>query len=322
VNTDVFNSAVVSPAHADVIAGQTQGFTVSCYDQYANTVTCPILNWSSTIGSVESSGTSATFTAPLVKGDGSVCVSQPTIVGPLEVSTLSWCATVTVPNQAPTLDANDQKVNEASALTFSIVTSDPDNDIVTVSVVGLPSGADFNSITNQFKWTPSYTQSGVYVLTFTASDGTVLVDKNVTITVANVEQKTGGGGGGGGGGVAGGLPCESFTYTNWSDCVNGVQSRTVVSKYPIVCINGAEPVLTQTCTIETPTPTTNTGTPAPTTTGNPVVDNSVSEPTQPTGPTGLFGLGLLGDIGIPLVLLALLALLLFWLAKRRKKGKE
>lgn len=41
--------------------------------------------------------------------------------------------------------------------------------------------------------------------------------------------------------------CTTFTYSPWSNCNNGTQTRTVVSASPSGCING-NPVLSQTCT--------------------------------------------------------------------------
>jgi hypothetical protein len=40
--------------------------------------------------------------------------------------------------------------------------------------------------------------------------------------------------------------CTTFTYSSWSACNNGTQTRTVVSASPTGCING-NPILSQTC---------------------------------------------------------------------------
>ena len=42
------------------------------------------------------------------------------------------------------------------------------------------------------------------------------------------------------------ITCTSWTYSNWSSCVNGTQTRTIVSSSPSGCVGGS-PVLTQTC---------------------------------------------------------------------------
>lgn len=43
------------------------------------------------------------------------------------------------------------------------------------------------------------------------------------------------------------VTCTSFTYSNWSDCVGGQQTRTKISALPSGCSNGT-PILTQACT--------------------------------------------------------------------------
>jgi hypothetical protein len=53
--------------------------------------------------------------------------------------------------------------------------------------------------------------------------------------------------------------CSSFTYSAWSACTNGQQSRTVLSSSPAGCTGGS-PVLTQACSL----PVTVSITPSPT----------------------------------------------------------
>lgn len=55
-----------------------------------------------------------------------------------------------------------------------------------------------------------------------------------------------------GGGVEPPSPC-AYTYSAWGECINGVQTRTVLSATPAGCIG--EPVLTQTCTVIPPAKT-------------------------------------------------------------------
>ncbi len=62
----------------------------------------------------------------------------------------------------------DQTVDEGQQLTFTVRATDPDNDRITYSATKLPTGATFADST--FFWTPSYTQSGTYFVTFTADD--------------------------------------------------------------------------------------------------------------------------------------------------------
>jgi len=52
--------------------------------------------------------------------------------------------------------------------------------------------------------------------------------------------------------------CSSFTYSAWGTCVNGTQTRTVLSSSPSGCTGGA-PVTSQACTTTPPPPATCTG---------------------------------------------------------------
>ena len=95
-------------------------------------------------------------------------------------------------NGAPVFAAGgeSQSVDENRTLTFGVSATDPDGDALTYSASGLPAGASFDPATQQFSWTPSYTQAGTYTVTFTASDGTKSYSlsgtKQVTITVRDV----------------------------------------------------------------------------------------------------------------------------------------
>ena len=53
----------------------------------------------------------------------------------------------------------------------------------------------------------------------------------------------------GGSGTSTPSPC-SYTYSDWGPCVNGVQTRSVLSSSPAGCTG--TPVLTQTCTVNPP----------------------------------------------------------------------
>ncbi|UCD49845.1 MAG: right-handed parallel beta-helix repeat-containing protein [Phycisphaerales bacterium] len=90
-------------------------------------------------------------------------------------------------NNQPTLAAiGDKAVNENVLLSFSVSASDPDGDPITYSTGSLPGGASFSD--QSFAWTPTYDQSSVYQVTFTASDGNSQATETITITVANVNR--------------------------------------------------------------------------------------------------------------------------------------
>ncbi len=101
--------------------------------------------------------------------------------------------TIGVSDQPPVLAAIGPKsVNENQALNFAVSATDPEAEIPTLSATPLPSGASFidnGDGTGSFAWTPTYAQSGVYNVTFTASDGTNTDEEIVTITVNNINRE-------------------------------------------------------------------------------------------------------------------------------------
>ncbi len=100
--------------------------------------------------------------------------------------------TVNNVNLAPVLAAiGPRNVNENANLNFNATANDPDATTPALTVVGLPSGATFNDNANgsgTFNFTPDFTQSGVYNVTFIASDGTLADSEVVAITVNNVNR--------------------------------------------------------------------------------------------------------------------------------------
>jgi len=95
-------------------------------------------------------------------------------------------------NFAPVLEAvPDTVINETDTLTFTVRASDANGDSLVYSVLDIPSGAVFDSVSGDFEWTPSYDQSGVYEPVFIATDDGVLNladSMTVTITILNVNR--------------------------------------------------------------------------------------------------------------------------------------
>ena len=100
--------------------------------------------------------------------------------------------TVNNANQAPILTgigpkATDENVN----LNFGVSASDPDRDHSNPDDIIASAGASFTDNTNgtgPFNWTPTYSQSGSYNVTFYAGDGSAIDSEIVTITVNNANQ--------------------------------------------------------------------------------------------------------------------------------------
>lgn len=56
------------------------------------------------------------------------------------------------------------------------------------------------------------------------------------------------------------VPCTSHVYSAWGPCVNGQQTRTVVSSSPSGCTGGVAPILSQACVVVNQPPVVNAGT--------------------------------------------------------------
>ncbi|MCX6828050.1 MAG: Ig-like domain-containing protein, partial [candidate division Zixibacteria bacterium] len=101
--------------------------------------------------------------------------------------------TVNNVNRDPVLAAiGARSVNENVNLNFNTTATDPDGTTPSMSATGLPVGATFVDNLNgtgTFNWTPTYTQSGIYNITFFASDGTLKDSEIVAITVNNVNRE-------------------------------------------------------------------------------------------------------------------------------------
>ncbi|AKB71751.1 hypothetical protein MSMAC_1861 [Methanosarcina mazei C16] len=86
---------------------------------------------------------------------------------------------------APVMDPiqHPETVDEESTLTFKVSAKDPDGDILTYSVSGLPQGAAFNTTSRVFTWKPAVGQAGVYTFSFRVSDGYLTDSRDVKVTV-------------------------------------------------------------------------------------------------------------------------------------------
>ena len=93
-------------------------------------------------------------------------------------------------NQPPLFSQiGDRTVLEGSGLQFAVSASDPDGDPVNITCQNPPDGAYFNSTTAIFSWEPSYSQAGLYSVTFNATDGKGgETSETITITVLEVNR--------------------------------------------------------------------------------------------------------------------------------------
>jgi hypothetical protein len=99
---------------------------------------------------------------------------------------------VTINNRAPELSAiGSQTTKEGVGITIQLRGQDADGDFMTYAATPLPTGADFDQAAGTFLWTPSYTQSGVYTIRFSVSDGLFEDYEDVLVTVLNVKKGIG-----------------------------------------------------------------------------------------------------------------------------------
>ena len=96
-------------------------------------------------------------------------------------------------NSPPVLAAIGSKtVDENGLLTFIVTATDNEDPSPALTTSTLPGGASFidnDDGTGTFSWTPDFTQSGIYNITFTATDDSSATDsEEITITVNNVNQ--------------------------------------------------------------------------------------------------------------------------------------
>ncbi|MDO3384001.1 Ig-like domain-containing protein [Gilvimarinus algae] len=80
----------------------------------------------------------------------------------------------------------DRVTHEQGQVGFIVRASDPNNTTPMLSVEQMPAGASFTDAgdgTGSFQWTPAMGQSGVYALTFRASDGELSASQSLTIRV-------------------------------------------------------------------------------------------------------------------------------------------
>ncbi|CAG0948655.1 MAG: carboxypeptidase regulatory-like domain-containing protein [Candidatus Methanoperedens sp.] len=90
-----------------------------------------------------------------------------------------------IPNNVPIQNAiGDKSVNEGELLTFTITSSDLDNDLLTYA----SNNTKGTLTSNSFSWTPDYTDSGVYHWIFNTTDNySAVTTETITVTVYNID---------------------------------------------------------------------------------------------------------------------------------------
>lgn len=129
------------------------------------------------------------WTPPAETANTTISITVTATDGLLEVSkTVSLTVTPAeiAANAPPVLAAIGSKtINLNNLLSFTVTASDADNDALTFSVTGLPTGASFNPSTGVFSWTPTSGQAGSYPIEFSVTDGKATVKEQINIAVLN-----------------------------------------------------------------------------------------------------------------------------------------
>jgi hypothetical protein len=107
---------------------------------------------------------------------------------PPESASETITITVTGPNRPPVFNPIPKySVVVSQLLKFTVSATDPDGNSVIYSLSNLPTGATLEPTTGLFQWTPSTT--GVYKVTFTATDNGVPAKSSSITTSINVTKK-------------------------------------------------------------------------------------------------------------------------------------
>jgi hypothetical protein len=171
-------------ANQSVQEGQTLEFTLNATDPDDDPLTYSISG--NPVGSVLSDGV-FTFT-PTADQTGSSEVIFTVTDDEGAADTQSVTVTVTPGNHKPVLvDLVPRTIEEDQTLSFTINANDIDEDELTYSVSGNPSGSRL--IDNVFSWQPEIGQVGSYSVTFSVSDGEGGADTQTTIiTVTEIPK--------------------------------------------------------------------------------------------------------------------------------------
>jgi hypothetical protein len=88
---------------------------------------------------------------------------------PMELDVELVTITVGNINRAPVIEnLGSQEGTENETLTFDVTATDPDGDMVFVTASNMPAAATFDGVI--FSWTPTLSEAGVHVVTFSVTD--------------------------------------------------------------------------------------------------------------------------------------------------------
>ena len=134
-----------------------------------------------TIDDSQTEGTE-TFTVRLSRPGGGATIASADAVGTILDNETA--------NSPPVLASIGSKtVDEKKLLSFTATATDPENDPLTFSLVGAPTGATIGATDGKFRFTPTEAQGpGSYTFTVVVSDGSSTDQETITVTVNEVND--------------------------------------------------------------------------------------------------------------------------------------
>ncbi len=177
-----YAAPVVTPvANQTVAVGATLDFAVRAVDPDGSPLTLSVdglPGFATLTTNPDGTGVIHVVAASGDRGNYTLTLNaSPNVAGASAALTVSttFILSVTAPNEPPELAVVGDKVAViGQALTFSVRVTDPDQDPLTFSATGLPSGATFAG-TNiygvaQFSWTPTVNDAGTSTITLNVTD--------------------------------------------------------------------------------------------------------------------------------------------------------
>ena len=149
--------------------------------------------WSQDSGTTMSlsstSSATPTFTAPEATANYALVFTVTVTDDNGGSDTDSVTITVSADNDAPSIDSTAvTSATEDAAYSYTVATSDPEGQTVTVSCTTCPSWLSYSSSTGKLTGTPDNDDVGANAVVLSATDQTTAVTQSFTVTVANVNS--------------------------------------------------------------------------------------------------------------------------------------
>jgi hypothetical protein len=101
----------------------------------------------------------------------------------------SFVWTVTQPNRAPVLTSPDAQLHaEGASISMQVLASDPDNDSLTFSAIGLPPPLAIDPVTGIISGVLSFQSSGAYPVIVAVTDGVLSTSSTFAWIVTNINR--------------------------------------------------------------------------------------------------------------------------------------